>query len=145
MLGSQYRNFLSPGPLCVQTANFEPYSLPQMRWGCDPLAGAKGRPRNVPPPGPPPPRGPSGLHPPFGAPPPRMPLFPSAAEWNANFTAPPPKVPDASAAPNPEPDVVQPEVANTNEEIMFPRGKTAELQLFLEKTPDKTLIGKLNY
>ena len=116
-----------------------------MRWGCDPLAGAKGRPRNVPPPGPPPPRGPSGLHPPFGAPPPRMPLFPSAAEWNANFTAPPPKMPDASAAANPEPDVVQPEVANTNEEIMFPRGKTAELQLFLEKTPDKTLIGKLNY
>ena len=76
-----------------------------------------------------------------------MPLFPSAAEWNANFTAPPPKIPDTSAPPpvHHEPEVPQPEVSNTNEEIMFPKGKTAELQLFLEKSTDKTLIGKLNF
>ena len=115
-----------------------------MKWGCDPLAGAKGRNRNRPP-GPPP--QPSGLHPPFGAPPPRMPLFPSAAEWNANFAAPPPKIPDTSAPP-PTLEVSQPYVdegvSNTNEEVMFPKGKTAELQSFLEKASDKTLIGKLN-
>ena len=108
-----------------------------MRWGCDPLAGAKGRSRGPPP-------QPSGLHPPFGAPPPRMPLFPSAAEWNANFTKPPPKMPDTSAPPPiPDPHVDE-GVSNTNEEIMFPKGKTAELQSFLEKATDKTLIGKLN-
>ena len=111
-----------------------------MRWGSDIFKGAS---RKGPPRGPPP--QPSGLHPPFGAPPPRMPLFPSAAEWNANFTAPPPKIPDTSAPPPiREPEVSQPEVSNTNEEIMFPKGKTAELQSFLETASDKTLIGKLN-
>ena len=132
---------LSAMPLVKRVSGSEFANFtPQMKWGCDPLAGARGRNR---PAGPPPPQPPSGLHPPFGPPPLRQPLFPSAAA--SSFSVPPPKIPDTSLPPPVrEPAFVDEGVSNTNEEVMFPKGKTAELQSFLEKSSDKTLIGKLN-
>jgi hypothetical protein len=36
-------------------------------------------------------------------------------------------------------------ISNTTEEVMFPKGKSAELQTHLEKSLDKNFVGKNVY